>query len=213
MIALGWTLSGAKAPEPSVVVDLPGFAVVASPVAEGARPQARLGLQVACAQRLEAFLPLAPASCVAVEEAVDLARRHDSAIGDRLRVLRGLAQISVMASWSSPVSSPRVRASSGSAWLQARASRRRQEAALGGELLNRLLATISRHSVRCRIEREGPRGVQVAALCPADEVADALDRVACAIERGEWPTETRFAITGPWPALAFAGGVLDQVRA
>jgi hypothetical protein len=193
-----------------MVIDLPWCAVVASTATE-TQPQARLRLQVACARQLAAFLPLGPGRRFGIEQALDFARQHGPAIGDRLEALRGLAQISLSAAWPVPAFGTAASAGGGKAWLEARAHRRAEDAARGRAVREALCGMLAHHAKRCLVERQSPGRVQLAALCPADRVAGAVDHVSGMISRGDWPEDARFAITGPWPALAFAGGFREPV--
>jgi hypothetical protein len=206
MIALGWTFPAAPVPDHVTVIALPDCAVVASTAAAAASPAARLRLQVACTQGLPAFLPVRPSDRVPVELAVDLARRHGPLVAARLAELRGLAQLSLRADW--PVHSPRTAelAGSGRIWLAARAVRHATETARGEEVAEALKRIAKGTATGAAMERNRPGVVQLALLCRRDRVARTLDEIARRLGRGRWPEGTRFALAGPWPALAFAGG-------
>jgi hypothetical protein len=205
MIALGWTLRGATAPEPAAVIDLADCAVVAAPASAGASPSGCLGLQVACARRLDAFLPMRPGARVPLDLAVDLGRRHGAAVAAGLEDLRGHVQLSLRAEM--PVRGPHdaARAEGGRLWLATRAARLAAEETCSEELAARLRRIRTNAVTRSAVERAGPGAMQLALLCRADAADAALDEIERMLARIRWPDGTRLALTGPWPALAFAG--------
>jgi len=97
--------------------------------------------------------------------------------------------------------------------LEARAARRAGEVARNREVADALRQFLAPHASGVVVEREAPGRVQLAALCSRSEVAKRLGDIAREIAQGGWPEGTRFAITGPWPALAFAGAFEDPLPA
>ena len=208
MIALGWTLPDAPVPDGIAMIKLPDCTVVASADAATASPDARLRLQVACAQGLPAFLPLGPRDRVPVERAIDLTHHHGAAIAGRLAELRGLAQLSLRADWPVGPTFNTTSAGSGSGrtWLAARAASRAAEAARSEEIAAALKRIATAAATGSALERNGPGAVQLAILCRRDGVTRTFDEIERRLGRGRWPDGTRFALAGPWPALAFTGG-------
>ena len=207
MIALGWTPRGAAVPEIVTRIDLPGCAVVAVAVEDAASPAERLRLQVACLRRAETFLPVRPGSRLGLGDAVALGRRHGADLANRLADLRGLAQVSVRTAWVTRRTPDENASGGGRAWLAARAKLRSEEEAVRrmiAEDLGRIVAACTQHS---RLEEPRQTAVQVAALCPLNEVDRTLGAIERRLGRSRWPVATDVALTGPWPPLAFARGL------
>jgi hypothetical protein len=206
VIALGWTLRGARGPTGLKTVDLPSCGIVVADEASCPTPRDRIRMQIVCAGLLPAFLPLSPNTAMRIEDALDVVRARGGAIAARLQELTGFVQVSLRADWGAPRMAGQIGDATGGTgrdWLAQRADLWRQDADRRSRVTDGLRAVLAARSPRPLAEHPGPHSVRLDALVDtADERC--LEALAGDIGRRPDLEDTRIVLTGPWPVLSFA---------
>lgn len=186
MILLGWTAAPAVPPPPCSLQAADGLHAVLASEAAAATARARLLLQTRCAERLDAFLPVCPRSCLGADAPAPADARG------RLEAVRGAAQLTVSVTWSA-----QELAGEGHRWLRARAGM------AGTDGIARLRARLGAESRQPLIERRAPGRLRLDALVAKGWFGAGLGMLRRDIDALQFGPGFEVMLSGPWPALCF----------